>query len=549
MFFKFFSPLFGRAHRSKLRAYIRGFAILKNADQFGLIRRIGEDLSGARFSAIDRYASKSVFGAGHLHAERITRQYLLQRHAGAALNKAILYSLARKSKGVVYPLPAAWQDVLITNGIAVDQRRSSFAWAIRVFLYWGFGLMTAGKLVARSLWELLQLNVAPTYRYAYFEELTSANLPQPGKDSQSHDICTWYSRWDGRAIELDALCHSVRDRDMTYIGGFRVAYISPPYKSLTKFTSILSFMVWGLKVISLSALDALRGHWWHAVLLSEAAKAKVVLLCNKPSAEDYLFPFSGAIYRPMWTYEAEKKGARILCYFYSSYEQVKLPGGYGSQLYEWGAASWPNFLVWDEYQANLIRADVDERSTIKIVGPIWFATSSIELPVVPERSIAVFDVQPHRRSAHFGFSTMAEYVAKNPDMHIQFLQDIHEVLSEYEVTMVYKGKRDIGNRSVKKYRRLIQTLTHTLDVISVDPNVSAIKVIEACKAVISMPFTSTALYFPSQKIPSAFYDPTGWIQKDDRGAHGLPILSGIGELRDWVALVFKEDKVVPVLPN
>src|SRR3989344_1650834 len=151
MYFKFFSPLFGRAHRNKLRAYIRGYTLLKNADQFGLIRRIGADLSGARFSAVDRYTSKSVFGAGHLQAERITRQYLLQRHAGAALNKAILYSLARKSTGMVYPLPGVWQDVLIKHGIAVDQRRSSLAWSIQVFLYWGYGLMTTAKLAAISL--------------------------------------------------------------------------------------------------------------------------------------------------------------------------------------------------------------------------------------------------------------------------------------------------------------------------------------------------------------------------------------------------------------
>lgn len=540
MFFKFFSPLFGRAHRNKLRAYIRGFAILKNADQFGLIRRIGADLSGARFSAVDRSASKSVFGAGHLNAERITRQYLLQRHAGATLNKAILYSLARKSTGVVYPLPGVWQDVLIKHGVAVDQRRSTLAWAIRVFLYWGYGLTTTAKLAAVSLWESRKLNVVPSYRYAYLEGLTPANLPQSGKDGRSHDICTWYAHWEDRISELDALCHDVGNGEVTVVDGLRVEYFGRPYRPLTNFLSAICFIAWGLKAISLSAFDALRGRWWHALILAEAAKAKVVQLSEPGAlAADYLFHYSGAIYRPLWTYEADKKGARILCYFYSTSEQAKLPGGYESQRYEWGAATWPIYLVWDAYQADLIRRDTDGDATIKIVGPIWFTASPIEPPVFPERSVAVFDVQPHRRSAHFGFSTLAEYVASDPYLHIQFLQDIHAVFSECAVTMVYKGKRNIGNRGVKNYLNLIQRLSHSPGVISIDPNTSPIRVIEGCKGVISMPFTSTALYFRAQGIPSVYYDPSGWIQKDDRGAHGLPILSGIDELRTWVVSVFK----------
>jgi len=173
------------------------------------------------------------------------------------------------------------------------------------------------------------------------------------------------------------------------------------------------------------------------------------------------------------------------------------------------------------------------------VGPIWFSTSSLELPELPDKSIAVFDIQPFRKSSHFGISTLADYHAQSHNIPSQFLRDIHTVLSEYGVNMVIKRKREIGSRGEKKYITVVQELTQLKDVVMIDPQVSAIKVIEKCKGVISMPFTSTAHYLRDQGVASAYYDPTGWIQKDDRGAHGIPILSGINELREWVEKLFQ----------
>lgn len=521
---------------------MRGYSVLRRSGELGLVRQIRTDLVDCLFPEIEWSASKHVFGASHSEAELLTRQYLLQRCAGIGLNKAIVLSLGRKSEPLTYPLPRAWQEVLTRRGLKVDRKWSSLAWAANVTLYFGYGVLLIAQLAAISFWATVRRQPAARDRYAYFDGLAASNLPQPGLDGRSHDICTWYARWDGRAASLSALCHSVNGAlKSRAVDGLRVEYIDRPFHSLRGALAISRFLAWGFKGMMVAALDALRGRWWHAMVLAEAAKAKVVQLCDADRlAVDYLFHYSGAIYRPMWTYEAEKRGARVICYFYSTGEQVKLPERYESQRYEWGAASWPNFLVWDEYQADLLRRDIVQRAEIKVVGPIWFTTSALELPGIPERSVAVFDVQPHRNSVHFAFSTLGDYLAMHPHYHIQFLQDAHAVLAQFGVTMVLKRKRDIGNRGTKKYQDIVQKLAQSGKFLSVDTGVSAISVIERCKGVISMPFTSTALYLREQGIQSVYYDPTGWIQKDDRGAHGIPILSGIGELRSWVASVFRE---------
>jgi len=69
--------------------------------------------------------------------------------------------------------------------------------------------------------------------------------------------------------------------------------------------------------------------------------------------------------------------------------------------------------------------------------------------------------------------------------------------------------------------------------MTVDPDISAYRVIEASTAVISMPFTSTALIARELGKPSCYYDPTDMIQKDDRAGHGIDIISGPEELRKW----------------
>ncbi len=74
-------------------------------------------------------------------------------------------------------------------------------------------------------------------------------------------------------------------------------------------------------------------------------------------------------------------------------------------------------------------------------------------------------------------------------------------------------------------------------MINVDPDTSAYKLIEKCSAVISMPFTSTALIARELGKPSCFYDPTGLIQRDDRASHGIPIMIGRDELQAWLEAV------------
>ena len=91
------------------------------------------------------------------------------------------------------------------------------------------------------------------------------------------------------------------------------------------------------------------------------------------------------IYRPLWTYEAERKGSKIILYLYSinnGSERAEIE-------YDWRLSNWPEYLVWDDYSENFIKSAVYSYSKIHIVGPIWFSSGGKmeDLPKVPPESI------------------------------------------------------------------------------------------------------------------------------------------------------------------
>lgn len=517
--------------RSRLRAMLRGYAQLRREGRLGLYRHIKCEMTDSRLPYIAKTALPLVFGASFDSAERVVLQYLLERHAGAPLYRAILLALGSGSK-VVYPLPIAWQNILIANGLSVATVRSSLAWGCILLLQFGRNLVSLGQMLLRAL--LAQAHSPRRARHAYLYGLNASNLPQPDVTGRSYDICSWYAQWDGRIGDIEEIRHNVQ-QPPTVVSEIRVqGNMFPPYLSLRGTMNAGILAIWCVAATLMAFFGLLRGRWWHALLLAEAGRAKAVALTNPEFlAADYLFHYSGSMYRPMWTYEAEKKGSRIVCYFYSTSEQPKLATGYESQKFEWGASSWPLFLVWDKYQEELLRREISGDSEIRVVGPIWFSTGS-EWLELPPRSIAVFDSEPHRLSIHFPQSTLGEYLAAHPDLHVRFLRDIQIVLRQAGLQMVLKRKREVGARTRKLYLRGLRDVVMKGGVVLLSSSLSPEAVIERSLGGISMPFTSTGLLLRERGRPSAYYDPTGWISADDRAAHGVPVLVGIDALREWV---------------
>jgi polysaccharide biosynthesis PFTS motif protein len=375
--------------------------------------------------------------------------------------------------------------------------------------------------------------------FVYFVGLTKNNTPQALDNEHSYDIMSWYCQCSHRVQKINALCHDVKGLHPCTVAGIPVLSMPLGIPSFAKLSTLMRYIGWSLIAISFCLIDLLRGRWWHALLLEEASLSKAVELQSpEVLARDYLFHNSNWTYRPLWTYEAAAKGSRITFYFYSttSGDSFKRTNGvYPPPYFGYLMMTWPHYLVWNNHQAKAIRGLVGQEVNVSVVGPIWFLAGSIKLPALSSKAIAVFDVQPVRDSFYQIFGIDFDYYT--PITAIQFLSDIEKTLARCGCQFILKRKRNIGRLTHPKYRHFIKKLAEQSDFISIDPEVSAVQLIKNCVAVISMPFTSTAILAKELGKPSVYYDPHGLIQKDDRGAHGIEILCGREELSAWAATI------------
>lgn len=512
---------------------LKGHRQLKELNAIGRINALKQDLASTPCIKNGTF-SKSIFGSEIEQAELITRQFLLARIESTFFAKYILYSVGNSDSAISYPLPLQWRKVVIRHGFKVSEFNSIIRWNVFVMLKFVSTIHSFVLKIFGDLKQLIRKDNPLKGRYVYFDTLSRRNFPLTSSRGPMQNIFTWYLRWSGKTPSFDYLCHDVKGISIDVLENIPVIPIPSALPFLTKMRGSLSLVLWGFKMILFSSMDLIRGHWWHALLFGESFKAKVINIADHDDlAKDYLFHNSGWIYRPLWTYEAERRGSRILFYFYSTnVEGFKQVGGYPNISVGWNSSTWNNFLVWNSEQQDFVIRSIVRKVKTCVVGPIWFESGVEDLPVMPSSYIAVFDVQPFRDAFYKSFGIPFDYYV--PENCNQFLEDIYELLSEKDITLVLKRKRSIGKLSHYKYRNVLEHLEKKPNFISLAVDVRAQQIIENCKAVISMPFTSTALIAKQMGKPSVYYDPNSLIQKDDRGAHGIIVLSNKKELEDWL---------------
>lgn len=512
---------------------MRGYRSLKRTGDLRRIAALKEALTATPVF-LPQDNSEIFAGLSGGAAEIAVRQFLLVRLVGTGLGAALLSSAGRRNAPVAYPLPGAWRKILGEHGFEVDERASAFLWACVVALYFASGIFVVLKLAVADARHLVRPANRNLKSHVYFDALGSGNLPPVGRGGEKNDIVSWYLRWPGRVPALDTVCHNVLTAGMRECAGTAVVPVPSPLLPFADFGLLGRFLAASAISIGKAFFRSLTGHWWHSMMLGEAAKATHVRVQDPALlARDYLFHNSNWIYRPLWTYEAERQGARILFYFYSTnIEQFKQSGVYPEPLYGWQTMTWSKYLVWDDYQEAFLRRAVGDAAEVNIVGSISFH-SGVPAPLdLPACGVAVFDVQPMRDAVYQPLALDIEYYV--PWNANKFLTDIQEATRVAGRVMVFKRKRDVGTRVHPSYERTTNWLSGTSNYLEIDPDTSAGALIEKCQAVISTPFTSTALIGRELGKPSIYYDPYGICEKDDRAAHGIPILSGKDELRDWL---------------
>jgi polysaccharide biosynthesis PFTS motif protein len=529
--FSFSGSLIKKIKRSRLRRMMRGYRVLKKKNQLDRISLLKQALTEQTLSVTSQHFSAYLFGAGYSEAEVVLRQYLLVRIGGLKLNQALLLSLGKSSAKVIYPLPREWRLTISLHGFKVANIRSCLLWQLYILAAWLYGALQIVQIIFSGLISLIHKPIKQK-KYVYFSNLSAGNLPQGVIGQKSYDIVSWYLKWKGKAKNIKVIRHNVPNISIR-IDEVDLIFQSRILPSLAGWKSVSNYVLWGINASLIALLDCFRGRWWHAFLLNQSAQSKQVqCLQKKLLADEYLFHNSTSIYRPLWTYDAEKIGSKITFYFYSTNcESFKTRDGYQPIPYGWKVMNWSRYLVWDKYQADFIRRSVQSKANIANVGPIWFQDANKKMPICKGLKIAVFDITPYRNSFYYTLGLAQEFYT--PHTVNKFLEDI-VFLANGNYSILWKRKRNVGASAHPLYRALVSQLDMLENLVLIDCEISAAKVIKQSDIVISMPFTSTALLARFMGKPTVYYDPKGITQKDDRAAHGIDIIIGKNELADWI---------------
>jgi polysaccharide biosynthesis PFTS motif protein len=515
---------------------MRGYRVLKASGELDKIKLIKEEMASSMLCKLQEKRSELIFGAGINQTETIIRQYLLIRVADLNFNKLLLYAIGRPEKKLGYTLPPEWLAIVKKQGLKVSKFWSKVYWNLFLLKFIAYGLLKFFQILIESV-SFLFRKKNKYGRYVFFCDISKNNLPVTKIGSNSYDIITWYWQKFNKSKYLNRIGHSAKGTKSGATNGIQIEKFRSALPPLENLDLVIKFICWFFIALGFVLIDFFRGRWWHALIFAESIMAAKVRFNKADSlALEYLFNNSGWLYRPLWTYEAKKRGSEISLYFYATnIETFKRSEGYVLQANNWSLINWPNYLVWDKYQAKFLEKFIEPSANISIVGPIWFQCSNTGLPTLPTRSVAIFDVQPVRDAFYETLGSDFEYYT--PLVCNQFMWDVSEALRKNDCTLVHKRKRKMGKLIHYKYRNLLTKLESSSFFISVDADISAQKVIENCSAVISLPFTSTALLAKQLGKPSVYYDPSGLIQKDDRAAHGISIICGPKELNDWLLSV------------
>jgi len=391
-------------------------------------------------------------------------------------------------------------------------------------VYWALGVLNGVKSMRVFFNKTCELE-----RYIYFDNLVkSKNNNCFSGSPDNYNIINWYLKWRNKSESINNIRHSVSSQSDFKLGSIRITN-NGLYPALKKVK--LAQYVYFLVKLSLYSLAKLIVSPYQSLLLGEIIKVKIFELASKNQlAEDYLFNNSNGVYRPMWTFLVESKGSRVIFYFYSvNDEPFKRDGRYPSHNLM-HLMNWPYYLAWDRLHVDFIKRLNRRNSIIEEVGVTWFSSGEEDVEIC-SNSISVFDVTPSKLAVYVTTGDPFEYRTYN--ISNQFLIDIYAILKSNNLLTVFKTKR-VNKATCRKYIDNLEELDKNSDFIMLNPSVDPMQIIKKTKACISTPFTTTALIAKLEGKPSVYYDPSGIIDKNDRAAHDIPVLSNIDELQEWV---------------
>ena len=497
----------------------------KKNKESNIILKITNQLSNLKF--YKNNLIEEFFIPEKNNLDKSISQYLAANIYIKVLNKKIISSFRQKVS-----LPLEKEVYLkLTNFINIKKYSSFILFALFVLKEFFFGFsyffLKLLEYITKYFYFRTKLNNS-----AYFISLLNHQCLTD--DNRNYNIYNWFKNFNSdNKKNINFYFHNIKIKSIDE----NKKYLKSPVNIL-EFKTFVFFLLFGslLIFVSFISLFFLR---WKLALLSKDILSKLIIqnTSSKYCFKEYLFNNSSWIYKPLWVDEVEKKGSKVIMYFYSmnienikkNSESIHLTDSF------WNLCTWKNYYVWNIEHKNILNNFIKfVPAKIEIVGPIPYSDTSFNYNLFGDnekKKIAIFDISLYRKSIRIYFNTVQEFYTYKTTK--KFISDILKLADKKEFTFYLKLKRHNSNFFDKNYINLIDSLKEIDNLKIIDPEISAFKLTEFCDAAISLPFTSTAQVFKLKNKTSFYYDPISFFDKQHAAARGINILY-YEDLKKWI---------------
>lgn len=468
----------------------------------------------------------------HKQINECRRQFIIERIISSDFNEKLIYSFLNKKKKIRFGAPKQILLELEREGFRANTFCNKLRWYLKVFFWFSFGIYTFFEVLLKIIFSKKNYFTAP---FAYFNKMSAKNFAP--NSNYSNTVFEWFIDIHKESI-YTRIDHDYPRSNNTQFDSIEVKYNPLPIYKEFKALDIASYCVDFLKIILVCIAEFSTGKFLYSLILKEMP---LVILSNMSNhadfADKYLFHNTSAIFRPLWTYIAEKNGKEVIMYFYSQNNTVpKSPKGrYYKECDNREFMSWSKYYVWNNYQRLYLESTIlNKNFTTKIVGPIPFHPSAkFENKTLKDKKlISIFEVTVFNPFYNAKIGHPYDYIS--PTTLLKFHKDIKEVLNDnLDFIGVMKPKRE-SYKIDKDYLNNISKLYDSEKMLKIDVNTDPESLINSSFAVISIPFTSPAFIAKFNGVPTVYYDPIGFIQKDDRSLSGIKLIQSKEELNLWL---------------
>jgi len=255
----------------------------------------------------------------------------------------------------------------------------------------------------------------------------------------------------------------------------------------------------------------------------------------EPSKNIFIFREEMRLCTPIWAHHASLLNERVIYIEQSQSIEPDIEKGIQIDDDFEKLVTWPE--VWTVTQERVIYLKKYNENKTKIyrcVGLPW--ADDLVNPILNfnGNSIAVFDVEPHRK--YFGLSTYNLYGLNEIGFSVSFLQDIVECAHKLGYLVYHKPKRNIGRKRYGEYTKLLNTLTNRFprNYLLISPETSIKRIAENVNFIIATPFTSAIYAGKFSSAKRAYYDPLNTGISTSRDSK-VKVIYGRKALSHWLS--------------